>query len=105
MAAWQQLSPTERAQARLHFKMASRLSPAERERRWETYQASVHAEPQVRDESKRVLTVAAPSPPLVGPGMTTSVVTEVHAGVPVKLHINAVQTYAPASSTTTGDAS
>lgn len=105
MAAWQKLSPAEQAQARLHYKLASRLSPAERERRWETYQASVHAAHQGRDESKRVLTVASPSTSIVGPGMTTSLVTEVRAGVSPNLHVNAVQTHAPASSAATGDAS
>jgi hypothetical protein len=105
MAAWQKLSPAEQAQARLHYKLASRLSPAERERRWETYQASVHASHQGRDESKRVLTVASPSTSIVGPGMKTSLVTEDHAGAPPSLHINAVQTNAPAPSAATGDAS
>jgi hypothetical protein len=105
MAAWQKLSPAEQAQARLHYKLASRLSPAERERRWATYRASVHAAREGRDESRRALTVASPSTSIVGPGMTTSLVTEVHAGVSPSLHVNAVQTNAPASSATTGDAS
>ena len=105
MAAWQKLSPAEQAQARLHYKLASRLSPAERERRWETYQASVHAAHQGRDESKRVLTAASPSAAMVEPGVATPLTTEVQTGVPPSLRVRAVQSNAPASATGTGDAS
>jgi hypothetical protein len=101
LAAWQQLSPAERAQARLHYKMASRLSPAERKRRWDTYQASLHPTLPMPHDTQPAVAVVSPSAPTVESGVTVPRVTE----VPSSLRVRAVGTNTPASSAAAGDAS
>jgi hypothetical protein len=105
MAAWQQLSPAERAQARLHYRLAERLTPAERERRWVAYQASVHAARPLRDASGRESTAAAPAAAGVEQPVPTALAPEVRAGVPSGLRVRAVRSDAPASPARSGDAS
>ena len=105
MAEWQQLSPAERAQARLHYKLATRLSPAERERRWVAYQASAHAAHPARDESGRETPAAAPSTALIEQDVQPPLAGEARAGVPPNLRVRAVRSNAPASPAASADAS
>jgi hypothetical protein len=105
MAEWQQLSPAERAQARLRYKLAARLSPAERERRWVAYQAAAHAAQPVRDESGRESAAAAPSTVVIDQDVQPPLATDVHPGVPPGLRVRAVRSDAPAARAASADAS
>lgn len=46
MKDWVALSPQQRAQARLNFSTAKTLTPAEKQKQWEAYQALTQAEKQ-----------------------------------------------------------
>ncbi len=104
MAAWQQLSSAQRAQARLHYVMASRLSPAERQQRWAAYQARANRG-QAPGNSAPAFTMVSPSMAAGTPGTTTMLVTDLHPDTLPRLHVPAVQAISPASTAMTGDAS
>ncbi len=104
MAAWQQLSPAQRAQARLHYVMASRLSPAERQQRWASYQARAN-HGQAPGNSAPTFTMVSPSTAAGAQGATTMLVTDLRPDALPRLRVPAVQTTSPAAATATGDAS
>ena len=54
MASWAALTPADRTRARLQFQEAQRLSPEERQARWEAYRA-------LSDEERQRLSQAAPT--------------------------------------------
>jgi len=104
MEAWQQLSPAQRAQARLHYVMASRLSPAERQQRWVSYQAKSNRGSAL-GSSPPTFTMVSPSMAADTLGATTMLVTDVRPDATPRLRVPAAQTTSPASIATTGDAS
>lgn len=53
MASWAALTPAERARARLQFQEARRLSPEERQQRWEAYRALPEEERQRLSQAAR----------------------------------------------------
>jgi hypothetical protein len=65
MTEWVTLSPVQRNQARLNFAKTTELSPAEKQAKWEAYQA-------LSAEEKRKLAERAPKPPA---GAATTVKT------------------------------
>ena len=53
MASWAALTPAERARARVQFQEARRLSPEERQQRWEAYRALSEEERQRLSQAAR----------------------------------------------------
>jgi hypothetical protein len=106
MDAWQHLSASARAQARLHYVMASRMPAAERRRRWDTYQATPHPKDR-QGEAAPTLTMVSPSSARDRIGTTTVLLTDIRPGVLPLVHVRAGQAplSAPAVATSSGDAS
>jgi len=104
MEAWQQLSPAQRAQARLHYVMASRLSSAERQERWVSYQARLNRGPALAS-SPPTFTMVSPSMAAGALGVTTMLVTDVRPDAMPRLRVPAVQATSPASTAAAGGAS
>lgn len=79
MHEWQHLTATARAQARLHYVIASRMSAAERQRRWDAYQATGSA-PLGKEAPASKFTMVSPSLARGRDGATTMLLTNLSPG-------------------------
>ncbi|TBO32627.1 DUF3106 domain-containing protein [Aquabacterium lacunae] len=67
MKAWSAASPTERNEARLRFQKARELAPAERQQKWEAYQAlPADKKAELLEQAKAKQAAANPSAPSPG---------------------------------------
>lgn len=98
MEAWQRMSSAKRAQARLHFVMASRLSPAERRQRWAAYRAQHGRESPAASPSGSMYTMVSPASARARQGATSLLVTDLRPDVLPAMR--AVQSAASASEAT-----
>lgn len=75
MAQWARMSPKERGEARLHYQELRQITPAERQARWEKYQALPPEERAKLAEQARPADKAAPRNPSANANRKSNLVT------------------------------